>query len=483
MTLTQRLLDTCAQHPDRVAMANEDGSDLTFAQLAGLVRRWTPLARGATDRPRVGILLPSCKEFGAAFFSILASGKTPVPLNLLLSPEQLAYIAGDAGLDALVTSRFFHKLAPALARHVMYVEDMASCDAPGADDMYTGRDSDTAVVLYTSGTVAEPRGVELTHRNIVSNIEAVVEAIYFDDSDVMLCVLPLFHSFALTTMLALPVCLGMKTVYLPRFNAARALQLIAEHRATCLLAIASIFRVLAKSDDAAALDTSSLRLCVAGGEPLPQEVTAAFAATFGVELLEGYGLTETSPVVCVNRPGRSKTGTAGPTIPGVEAKCVDADGRDLPPNAEGELWTRGPHIMKGYLDRPDETAAAIAPDGWFKTGDLAVIDDEGFIRITGRIKELIISSGENISPSEIEEAILEHPAVHEAAVVPAPDPVRGEIPKAFVALNKGAECTEDELRTFCRTRLPHYKVPRHWEFRDELPHGPTGKLLRRALRE
>ena len=483
MTLTQRLFQSCDTHADRVAMVNHDGTEFTFAQLSAAVRQWATVVRGVTERPRVGLLLPSCKEFGAVFFSILAAGKRPVPLNLLLSPEQLAFIANDAGLDTVVTSKFFHQLAPALAANVMYVEDMARADAAPATDLHEANESDTAVLLYTSGTVAEPRGVELTHGNIGSNIDAVVAAIHFEPSDVMLCVLPLFHSFALTTMLALPAALGMKVVYLPRFNAGRALQLIEEHRVTCLLGIASIFRVLAKSDEARKVDTSTLRLCVAGGEPLPLEVVQAIKATFGLDLLEGYGLTETSPVICVNRPERPKVGTAGQAIPGVEVMCVGADGRALPANREGEIWSRGPHIMKGYFNRPNETAEAIAADGWFRTGDMGIIDDEGYVKITGRIKELIISSGENISPVEIEEAILQHPAVFEAGVVPVPDATRGEAPKAFVALHEGAQCTEEELRAFCRKHLPAYKAPRHWEFRDELPHGPTGKLLRRALRE
>ncbi len=483
MTLIQRLLHSCTQHPDRVAMVNEDGSSLTYAQLGGLARQWATLVAGATGQPRVGVLLPSCKEFGAAFFSILAADKTPVPLNLLLSPEQLVFIAKDAGLDTVVTTKFFRQLAPALAANVLYVEDMAKADAAPMAHLHAAEESDTAVLLYTSGTIAEPRGVELTHGNIGSNIDAIIEAIHFEPSDVMLCVLPLFHSFALTTMLALPVALGIKVVYLPRFNAGRALQLIEGHKATCLLGIASIFRVLAKSDEARRVDTSTLRLCVAGGEPLPLEVVQAFKAAFGLELLEGYGLTETSPVICVNRPERPKVGTAGQALPGVEVLCADANGRAQPANREGEIWSRGPHIMKGYFNRPDETAAAITDGGWFKTGDMGIIDDEGYIRITGRIKELIISSGENISPVEIEEVILQHPAVFEAGVVPAPDATRGEVPKAFVALHEGAQCTEEELRAFCRERLPGYKVPRHWEFRDELPHGPTGKLLRRALRE
>lgn len=483
MTLTQRFYDTCATYADRVAMVNEDGSSFTFAALAETSRRWTTAVRGVTDRPTVGILLPSCKEFAAAYFGILGAGKTPVPLNLLLSPGQLGYIAKDAGLDTIITSRFIGKLASALTDKPSYVEDLYRAELEPSADVALGESHEPCVLLYTSGTTAEPRGVELTHQNIVSNVEAMVEAIYFSDRDVMICVLPLFHSFAFTTMLALPVCVGIKTVYVPRFSAPKTLQLMEEHRVTALLAIASMFRVMLRSDDLPDRDLSALRLCVAGGEPLPLELTQAFNKAFPVPLLEGYGLTETSPVVCVNRPKRKRDGTAGLAIPGVEVKVVDDAGNELPPNTEGELWTRGPHIMKGYLNRPEGTLEAITDEGWFKTGDMSVIDEDGFIKITGRKKELIISSGENISPIEIEEVIAQHPAVFEVAVIPAPDPSRGEVPKAFVALHESATCDEPELRSFCRNHLPSYKVPRYWVFRDELPHGPTGKLLRRALRE
>jgi len=213
------------------------------------------------------------------------------------------------------------------------------------------------------------------------------------------------------------------------------------------------------------------------------ELTLAFNEAFPVPLLEGYGLTETSPVVCVNRPESKRDGTAGLAIPGVEVMVAGDSGNALPPNTEGELWTRGPHIMKGYFKRPDETREVLTDDGWFKTGDMSVIDEDGFIKITGRKKELIISSGENISPLEIEDVIAQHPAVFEVGVVPVPDPSRGEVPKAVVALHEGQTCDESDLRSLCRDHLPPYKVPRYWEFRDELPHGPTGKLLRRALRE
>ena len=482
MTLTQRLFETCAAHAGRVAMVNDDGSQYTFGELADTTRRWAGLVRTATEQPLVGILLPSCKEFAAAYFSILAAGKTPVPLNLLLSPEELAYIVRDASLDAVVTSRFFRKLVTALVDKPLYVEDLREANSPPAEDLHLGTDWETAVLLYTSGTIAQPRGVELTHRNIISNIEGVLDVARFDERDVIVCVLPLFHSFAFTTMLALPVYMGIKTVYLPRFSAAKTLHLLHEHRATVLIAIASIFRVLLHSDEVGKHDLGALRLCVAGGEALPLELTQAFNKVFPAPLLEGYGLTETSPVVCVNRPDRRKDGTAGLPIAGVAVKVVDDAGRELPANTEGEIWTRGPHVMKGYYNRPEETADAITPDGWFRTGDMGTIDQEGFIKITGRKKELIISSGENISPLEIEEVVAQHPAVFEVAVLPAPDPNRGEVPKAFVALHEGATCEEAELRAFCRDRLPHYKVPRYWEFRDKLPHGPTGKLLRRALR-
>jgi long-chain acyl-CoA synthetase len=322
----------------------------------------------------------------------------------------------------------------------------------------------------------------LTHKNFMTNLDACMKACFFDERDVLLGVLPLFHSFALTTCLILPARLGALVLYMRRFAAAAALDLIAKHRVTATLAIPSMYRVLVRAVDKAKHDTRSLRLCVAGGEACPQELSVAFRKAFDLPLLEGYGLTETSPVVSVNSPEHYKLGTAGRPLVNLEVCIAEESGQLLPPGAEGEIWVRGPSIMPGYYKRPDLTREAITPEGWFKTGDYGRLDADGFLAITGRKKELIISSGENISPNEIEAVIAQHPKVFEVAVLPEPDKVRGEVPKAYVALHPGVQCTEQEVRDFCEGRLAKHKIPRYVEFRAQLPHGPTGKVLKRAIK-
>ena len=483
MTLLEHFLTTCNRLGDREAIVDDTGR-VTFGELRNMAYAVGGLYRQVTDRPNVAVLLPSCKEFVASFFGACWAGKVVVPLNCLMHQEQLDFVVKDAGIDTIVTSRFFEKLAAGLAPKVVYLEDLASArSAPPQLPLPAADDQAAITILYTSGTTANPKGVVLTHRNLVSNVEAVVDAFELREADTLLGLLPLFHSFGLMTTLVVQAYTGARVAYLARFSAPRALDLIQQEGVAVVFAIASMYRVLVRSAKGDAGDTASLRLCIAGGEPLPSDVTSAVEEVFGVPLLEGYGLTETSPVVCVNEPTAHKTGTAGRAIKGVEIGIADEEGNVLPPNADGEIWVRGENIMRGYYNQPEETANVVTADGWFKTGDMGRLDEDGFLKITGRIKELIISSGENISPVEIEEVISRHPAVFEVGVVPMPDKSRGEVPKAFVALNEGAACAEQDLREFCCGKLPPYKIPRVFEFRDELPHGSTGKVLRRALRQ
>jgi len=244
-----------------------------------------------------------------------------------------------------------------------------------------------------------------------------------------------------------------------------------------------MYRVLNRSQGQKARDASSLACAISGGEPLPAEVRDRFKELFGLELLEGYGLTEASPVVSVNPSGASRPGTVGPPIPGVEVRVIGEDGAELARGQTGEICVRGPIVMKGYHNRPEETAEILDPDGWLRTGDMGRLDEEGYICITGRKKEMMIVGGENVYPAEIEDVLSRHPAVADVGVIGVKDERRGEAPKAFVVLAEGAKATEGELQAFCREKLPTYKVPRSIAFRDELPKAPTGKVLRRMLRE
>ncbi|MBM4084930.1 MAG: long-chain fatty acid--CoA ligase [Planctomycetes bacterium] len=482
MTLTQRFVHACEKFGHRTAITDDTG-EWSYARCAAAAQGMAALVRGSTTRPNVGILLPTCKEFVASLFGILLAGKTPVPLNVFLSGEQLGYIVKDAGLDLILTTGFFKELVTGRGAKPVYLEELPQA-APSSQPAppVLGKPDDLFVILYTSGTTANPKGVMLTHANVISNMEGVIGAFGFTDKDVILGVLPLFHSFALTTSLALPMYIGAKVVYLRRFSAPKVVELIQAHKITAVLAIPSMYRVLVRVSGIEKFDLRSLRLCVAGGEPLTQDVVEAFGKHFPIPLLEGYGLTETSPVVSVNEPHRFRHGTAGRPIRDVEVKIVDDEGRALAAHCDGEVWVRGPNIMKGYLNLPKETAHAITPEGWFRTGDIGRLDPDGFLKITGRKKDLIISSGENIAPGEIEEVLSKHPAVLEVAVVGAPDKARGEVVKAFIALAEGKTATEDELRDFCRGKLAPFKIPKQFEFRPSLPRGLTGKILKRSLK-
>ena len=343
--------------------------------------------------------------------------------------------------------------------------------------------SDTAVILYTSGTTGRPKGAELTHANLRRNVEVMGQIFSIGPEDVILGALPLFHAFAQTCALNAAIAAGGCLSLIPRFDAGRALEIIERDRVNVFEGVPTMYSALLARSDAADRDVSSLRLCVSGGAALPVEVLRAFERTFACVVLEGYGLSETSPVASFNHPDRErKPGSIGTPIAGVEMKLVDEAGADVAPGEVGEIAIRGHNIMKSYWNRPDATAEAISADGWFRSGDLARIDDDGYYFIVDRKKELIIRGGYNVYPREIEEVLYEHPAVLECAVIGIPHASLGEEVGAAVALKPGAEATPEELRAFVKSQVAAYKYPRQVWLLDSLPKGPTGKILKREIR-
>jgi long-chain acyl-CoA synthetase len=477
--LLSALRRSAKRFPDRTALVDPAG-ELSYAELTARAEAVGALVGAATDRARVALFLPTSSAFVAAFYGVLAAGRTVLPLNLLVGPETLQFVCEDAGVDLVLTISALAEKAEGLGARVLSLDRP---DGAGSGKPPERAPEEDAVLLYTSGTTDRPKGVPLTHRNIGANLESFAAAFDFDENDVFLGVLPMFHTFALTTTLALPMSIGARTVCQPRFQPQAALELIERHGVTAVMSIASMYRLLMHAHEKEPREVGTVRWWVAGGEPLADELADRFERLFGASLLEGYGLTEAAPVVCVNRPGHRRRGTAGTAIPNVAVRVVDEEGRPLPVGAEGELQVRGENVMRGYFNRPEETKATLSPDGWLRTGDMARIDAEGFIKITGRKKELIIISGENVSPVEIENVLNAHEAVFESAVVAARDASRGEVPVAFVAPVEGAEADADAIRRWCRAHLPPYKVPRAVHVMDELPHGPTGKVLRRKCRE
>jgi long-chain acyl-CoA synthetase len=339
------------------------------------------------------------------------------------------------------------------------------------------------VILYTSGTTGRPKGAELTHDNLVSNARTTMTTLLeLHPDDVIMGCLPLFHVFGLTCALNASVLAGSCLTLLPRFEGGTALEIIQRDRVTVFEGVPTMYAAMLYHPDRESFDVSTLRACCTGGSAMPVEVLRGFEREFGCILMEGYGLSETSPVVSFNHPDRErKPGSIGTPVRGVEMRLVDSNGADVAdPGGVGEITIRGENVMKGYWGRPDATAEAI-PDGWFRTGDLATRDADGYYFIVDRKKDLIIRGGYNVYPREVEEALYEHPAVAEAAVIGIEHPLLGEEVGAAVALKPGSSAEVEELRDFVKQRVAAYKYPRHLWLVDELPKGPTGKILRRDV--
>jgi long-chain acyl-CoA synthetase len=344
-------------------------------------------------------------------------------------------------------------------------------------------DQDTAVILYTSGTTGRPKGAELTHANLRRNAEAVVAQHAIDERTVTLGALPLFHSFGQTCSLNATIAAGGCLTLLPRFDPGEALAAIERDRVSLFQGVPTMYAAMLAHPDRARFDVSALRECVSGGAPMPAEVQRGFETAFRCAVLEGYGLSETSPVAASNRSDRPRRpGTIGVPIDGVEMRVVGEDGRELPVGDVGEIVIRGHNVMKGYWGRPEATAEAIDADGWFHSGDLGRVDEDGCFTIVDRKKDIIIRGGYNVYPREVEEVLHEHPAVREAAVVGVPHARLGEEVGAAVALADDADGTgPEELREWVRARVAAYKYPRHVWLVAELPKGPTGKVLKREI--
>ena len=460
----------------------EDTKRWTFAELADEVNRIATILKERIKGDTVGILLLNSQKYITTMLAIWKAGKTAVPLNYLLPPAELGFIIKDSGMSALVSSQFFNQALAAIKplfgdKGVLLMADdpnfLLSSAAPFPDEY-----RDPALYLYTSGTTGRPKGVILTHDNLLANVESCQRAGDFDNRDAFLCLLPFFHTYAITGTVLLPLLSGSKMVLVDRFQPTKVLGLIQEHKISVFLAIPSMYRVLAVTEGS--FDVSSVRFPISGGEPLPLAIAEAFEKRFKVPIFEGFGQTEAAPVVTLNRPGARKPGTIGPPVPGVEVAIWNDQNRVLQVGEIGEIMVRGRNVMPGYHHLPEETARTIT-NGWLHTGDLGKLDDEGFVIITGRKKDLIISAGENIYPREIEETLAQHPKVKEVAVIGVKDEVRGEVPKAFVITREGMSVDEKELRNFCRENLANYKVPKYFELVPDLPRTPTGKVLKRML--
>jgi long-chain acyl-CoA synthetase len=482
--LFQSLFTHAQQNPQDVAIIDDKGQ-YTYQQLAAAAAGLGMYLSVQTDRPSVGLLLPPSAGFAASFYGTLLSGKSVVPINYLLGDREIAHVVSDSGIDTVIT---IPQLAPRVANADLKIVDLTQLPQtpPAALKPHfpSPTPDDTAVLLYTSGTSGLPKGVILTYGNLQSDVDASIEAADLQHRHKFLGVIPLFHAFGLTAGLLAPVQLGSTVVFLSRFSPVAMVNAIRDHGLSIVFGVPAMYGAVAHLKNAAPDDFKSIYAMLSGGDALPATLREGFKARFGVPLYEGYGLSETSPVVAINTPQVNRAGSVGKLVPGAQAKIIDDNGKPLGPNQEGEVWLKGPMVMKGYHNLPNETAASLTADGFFKTGDLGKLDDDGFLYITGRKKDLIIVSGEKAVPREIEETLARHPAVAEAAVVGKKDSSRGEVVVAFCTLKPGQSATADQLRTFARDQnLATFKVPREVYIVEELPRSPTGKVLKRVLAE
>ncbi len=472
-------------HPLRVAAIDDRRRWRGLDLLVGALHVAEAIEK-TTQAKRVGVMLPSAGAFPMAALAVWWLGRTVVPLNFLLKPDELNHVVRDSEIDLIITSGQLleHMDRPPRGARLLPLEDLSFKRIPEPRWPARAADDELATLLYTSGTTGLPKGVMLTHANLRANIRQCLEWVPFDDSDTLLGVLPQFHSFGLTVLTLLPLTAGCRVVYSARFVPQRIVKLMRDHRPTCFVGLPSMYNALLSVKQASAEDFQSLRYIVSGGEPLPDAVFERFQERFETRIHEGYGLTETGPVTNWLRPWEFRRHSVGKPLPRVEERIVDPEtDRLLGPDEEGEIRIAGPNIFQGYFRMEQETASAFDAQGFFKTGDMGRLDADGFLFITGRIKEMIIIGGENVFPREIEEALNKHPTVAASGVIGVEDAMRGEVAAAYVELVEGAEFDEGELRQWCRERIANYKVPRWIRRLDELPKGPTGKVLRRELTE
>jgi long-chain acyl-CoA synthetase len=511
LNLAVLLEDSARDMPDRDAVV-QGKTRLTYSRLDAAASQVAAAlaARGIGPGERVALSCPNLPYFPIVYCGILKAGATVVPLNVLLTEREIAYHLedsaakaffcfegtaelpmGKAGLAAWQrTSGCEHFVLltadPAATSPSPEVETLAEFvhRQPARFTSAATSETDTAVILYTSGTTGQPKGAELTHSNMVHNALLANRLFGLHPHDVHLIALPLFHSFGQSVQMNAGFATGATIVLMPRFDAGQALSLMEAERVTFFAGVPTMYHALLGCENVPDIENiaARLRVAVSGGAALPAEVMRRFEDRFTVPILEGYGLSETSPVATFNRVDRPRRpGSVGQPVWGVQVKILTGDGRSAAPGVPGEVAIRGHNVMKGYFRRPEATAWAIDADGWFRTGDIGVLDGDGYLSIVDRMKDLIIRGGFNVYPRELEEVLLTHPDVSLAAVVGVPHGSHGEEVKAFVVRAPGAALTEDELIAWCKQTMAAYKYPRIVEFRASLPMTATGKILKREL--
>jgi long-chain acyl-CoA synthetase len=476
---------------------------VTLEELAVSVVALSDLLRVAdtSETGNVAILLPNTTAFVAAFYGATFAGKTPVPTNPLIPPQEMIGLFRDIGVKTILTASPVRPLIEGLEKcglegaQVFYLDEMRDamdeearaamaerCHPSRLEKMLEEEPNELACMLFSSGTTGRPKAVMLTHENLISNNQAILECFSVCIKDGIYGALPFFHSYGLCC-LHLALWGGCRFFMAPRFSPGSALRAVREHRLNVLMLVPEMWRLLLKSDALVTIDWASVRLALGGGAPVSIQLRDEWEKATEEPLYAGYGLTEFSPVIAIGVPGRHCRGSVGKPLAGVEVRIVDEQGQEIEVGREGEIWARGPSCMKGYYGNTEATAGMLDSEGWLHTGDHGKVDAVGYLFVGGRKKDIIIVAGENVLPEEVEEALTRHPAVAEAAVIGVPDPTRGEVPKGFAVLASKGAADASELRMYLHDNLAPFKIPKEIVLVDELPKNAMGKVLKIRLRD
>ncbi len=498
-TITERVFRDHAGHEgDPALIDGPTGRVLTFGALReGVMRFAGGLAqRGYGPGAVVAILAPNIPEYATVFHAVAWAGGTLTTINPTYTPAEVRHQLTDSGAQLLVTIPQFldtakDSVAGTGVREIAVLGEAAGAlplaelmGAPQAMQAPVDRESHAMVLPYSSGTTGLPKGVMLSHRNLVMNVEQAIGAVRLERGERTVAFLPFFHIYGQTVFLNLCLARGTVPVTMPRFELPEFLRLVSEHGTSRVWCVPPVALALAKHPLVDEFDLSALRHVCSAAAPADATLTEAVASRLGTKAAQAYGMTELSPISHISPDDAAKPGSSGVAVPSTECRIVDPEtGEDRARGEQGELWVRGPQVMLGYHNRPDATAATITPDGWLRTGDIALIDGDGHLFIRDRVKELIKVKGFQVAPAEVEAVLVSHPGVADAGVIGAPDADAGEVPIAFVVRAPGAVPDELELRAHCEERLAHYKHPREFRFVEAIPKSASGKILRRVLRE
>jgi acyl-CoA synthetase (AMP-forming)/AMP-acid ligase II len=496
--VTEFVLQTASIYPDRAALIDgPSGRTYTYSQLSDMIYRFAGglAGRGFGPGDTLGLMAPNVPEYAIVFHAVAVAGGTVSTINPTYGAEEVRFQLLDSGSSMLITIGMFAETAKAAIEGTQIDEVLTLDGAEGTGNAMAllgepiaqvpvSVHDDVVVLPYSSGTTGLPKGVMLTHYNLVANMTQTRALFNEREHEVLLCFLPFFHIYGMQVLMNQSLSFGGTVITMPRFDLQQALELVQQHKVTRFFVVPPVVLALAKHPIVEQYDLSSLIQVFSGAAPLGAELAAEAAARVGCEVVQGYGMTELSPVSHGTPEGDFRPGTSGITVPNTECRIVDpGTGEDLGIGVEGELWVRGPQVMKGYLNNEEATRITIDDDGWLHTGDIAVVDDHHHVAIVDRVKELIKYKGFQVPPAELEALIIAHPKVADVAVIGVPDDEAGEIPKAFVVAKPGVELTAAELQEYVAKHVTSYKHIRLVEFVDAIPKSPSGKILRRMLRD